>query len=213
MALQCPKTGLVKGALQRSVIAAIVLGSAFVLAGCNGPAGAPGSTDLAGKQTASNEPTQCLDPRGRQVWHNRYLAKNLSENELASRAGQGVANELTLPITGRLDIMKSAAQNFGAVLGAAKPVCGNWCGAARYYSADDFATVDELDQACKRHALCSRARGGTNCSCDQQLADEILRERNALLLSEHEKSMISYLRGSACKGGCKRIEGIQVCGS
>ncbi|MEQ1694368.1 MAG: hypothetical protein ABL901_00875 [Hyphomicrobiaceae bacterium] len=162
----------------------------------------------------------CLSPVGQKAWLDRSKSQRADEETLQLRAAEVAAREVGLPITARSNFLTSTARGFGQIFGAADPICGNWCGAGRRYGQNmSILVVDELDAACKRHEECTVNHGlgvskkGASCSCDQKLADEILKGRNLVSLSETEKSVVMYLQGLPCGGGCKRIENVQLCGS
>ncbi len=179
--------------------------------------------NLSGSQSTGSsgnagEPELCLTPLSKKAWHDRRQSLNASEAELEKRSAEVGAREVLLPLTARGNILGSGFQTIASAAGLAKPICGNWCGAARRYRGDDPPAVDELDSACRKHEQCTLSKRlglsqkGPSCVCDQELADEILRGRNLVSLSDSEKRVVMYLQGQPCGGGCKRIENVQVCG-
>lgn len=201
----------------------------LILEACAGPPNAGNGPNLGLTENGSIEkgvarqatsPKACLTPIAQRAWNNRSLSLKASEEELQNRATESAMREIGQPITARTNIVGSTLRQFGQIVGAAEPICGNWCGAGRRYT-DSMAqpVVDQLDDACRKHEQCTLSHGlgfsrkQASCRCDQSLADEILRGRNLVSLSENEKSVIMWLQGQPCSGGCKTIAGVQACGS
>lgn len=83
------------------------------------------------------------------------------------------------------------------------PLYGNYCGPG-YGGEDNGTPIDALDAACKTHDLCYAENGYFNCTCDQDLIDEInskIQYMSGAQLSMAKKVLV-YFKAQMAANGC-----------
>ena len=79
------------------------------------------------------------------------------------------------------------------------PVYGNWCGPAHPKSSSNPDPIDNIDAACKKHDVCYEKKGYFDCSCNEQLATDLINGQYSSIIQKTVSSeIILWMSGQPC---------------
>ncbi|MGH1377575.1 MAG: hypothetical protein ACRBB3_02020 [Alphaproteobacteria bacterium] len=173
------------------------------------------SSDKSGEYAEKFHPVvggACLAPNDIEIWKNTKPANEEKNTTNIIKVMGGGSIEYATTLIGMADtnhLIKAISSTISST--KSQPKCGNWCGAGYPNPNENPVAVDPLDNACRAHDLCYRKKGMYDCSCDQELAYNILRGRHLFELSTLEQKIVLFFRSSSCENGCKMISNSEVC--
>ncbi len=129
-------------------------------------------------------------------------AEFYADEKEAEHLQQNISNEIDLE---PLNDSFSEQTDEGSLTQKLMPKYGNWCGANHpkdMNTADD--PIDQLDTACKTHDYCYETKGYLNCSCDNDINQELITGLNEGKYKKTEalyaRAVHHYFNGSPCDG-------------